>query len=256
MTRQTGRSTTERDQRDDRDDHEMRGAANYVALLIGVLGIIGFAALTVIVDAHVNLPFDQSILAIARSWDGTPAIWNALSESANFPLIGIGFGLIAYLFVKKRRREALLVLIMLAAVTAGSEGVKQLVARPRPGGTDPNIPGVVYSYPSGHVLEVLVILGMVAIRTWRSARPTWLKVGFAVLVAIEVVLVGIARMALNEHFPSDVLAGILGGLGALGLYAWLTRSGAWAVRSSAKNDDPRADPSWSPGVTPSATDPR
>src|SRR5438132_5371421 len=147
---------------------------------------------------------------------------------------------------------------MRAAVTAGSEALKQVVARLRPLGTDPNIPGVVYSYPSGHVLEALVILGIVTVQTWRSSRPLWFQLGLAIVVAIEVVLVGIARMALGDHFPTDVLAGILGGIGALGLYAWLTRPGAWAVRSSEKRGDRRAgaDPSWAPGATPSATDPR
>jgi membrane-associated phospholipid phosphatase len=52
-------------------------------------------------------------------------------------------------------------------------------------------------------------------------------------VIIWVVLVGLARMALNAHYPSDVLAGALGGIGALSLYAWLTRPGAWAGQSSA-----------------------
>ena len=91
-----------------------------------------------------------------------------------------------------------------------------------------------------------------------EGRPIWVRVGLAIVVAIEVVLVGIARMALGEHFPTDVLAGIFGGIGALGVYAWLTRPGAWAVRRSGKRDDrgARADPSWSPGATPSATDPR
>jgi membrane-associated phospholipid phosphatase len=38
----------------------------------------------------------------------------------------------------------------------------------------------------------------------------------------------VARLALGAHYPTDVLAGILGALGALGLYAWFTRPGAWA----------------------------
>ena len=36
-------------------------------------------------------------------------------------------------------------------------------------------------------------------------------------------LVGLLRMALSEHYPSDVLAGLLGGIGALAVYGWLTR---------------------------------
>jgi undecaprenyl-diphosphatase len=113
-------------------------------------------------------------------------------------------------------------------VTAGSEGVKQLVGRPRPSGSGDGIPGVIYSYPSGHVLEVLTILGLISVRSWRSSRPFRLRLALWLLVAIEVVLVGIARLALDEHYPSDLLGGFLGAIMALGLYAWFTRPGGWA----------------------------
>ena len=53
------------------------------------------------------------------------------------------------------------------------------------------------------------------------------------VVIIWVVLVGLARMALNAHYPSDILGGALGGIGALSLYAWLTTTGAWADQTSA-----------------------
>jgi len=219
-----------------RAGEESRSGAAYGAwLFIAVAALIGFVLLTVAVASHVVFPFDQSLLAIARSWDGNPIIWKAVSETANIPLIVIGFALIAWLFWKKHHREALLVFLMLAAVTAGSEGVKQLVSRPRPSGNGDGIPGVVYSYPSGHVLEVLTILGIVAVRTWRSARPLLLRAALPILVVLEALLVGVARMALNAHYPTDVLAGFLGATAALGLFIWFTRPGAWATKTS---DDP------------------
>ena len=127
-----------------------------------------------------------------------------------------------------RYREAILVVIILVAVTAGSEGVKLLTARVRPSGTGDGIPGVVYSYPSGHVLECMTILGMVALRFWRTTRHDRLRAVLVVAVVIEVILVGIARLALNEHFPTDLVGGFLGAVTALGAYGWLTRPAGWA----------------------------
>ena len=198
-------------------------------LAVGVVGVVGFALLTAAIWAHVVFPFDKPVLSFFHSWDGWPDLWKAISETANIPLIVIGFGLVAWLYWKRRRREALLVFLMLAAVTAGSEGAKQLTLRPRPdAGTAAGIPGVVYSFPSGHELEALTILGFVALRIWRTASSAVLRWFVAIAAAVDVVLVGIARMALNAHYPTDILAGVLGGFGALGLYAWLTRPGAWA----------------------------
>jgi undecaprenyl-diphosphatase len=221
----------------DRAGERSRSSPAYAAsLFIAVAALIGFALLTVAVASHVVFPFDQSLLATARTFDGTPIVWQAVSETANIPLIIIGFGLIAWLFWKKRHREALLVFLMLAAVTAGSEGVKQLVGRARPSGNGDGIPGVVYSYPSGHVLEVLTILGIVAVRTWRSSRPLLLRLVVPILVVFEALLVGFGRMALNAHYPTDVLAGLLGGTAAVGLYIWFTRPGAWATKLADDGD--------------------
>ena len=139
--------------------------------------------------------------------------------------------MVVWLVATKRRREAAIVLVMLAAVTLGSEGVKELVARPRPSGTDPNIPGVVYSFPSGHVLEALTILGIITIRGWRSSWAHAAKLALVVAVIVWVLLVGLARMALNAHYPSDVLAGLLGGSGALAVYGSLTRPRGDASKS-------------------------
>jgi undecaprenyl-diphosphatase len=198
-------------------------------LVIAVVSLVGLVALTIAVAAKVQFSFDQPLLTIAHTWDGNPGIWQAVSETANIPLIVIALGFVAWLFITKRRREAVLVLVMLAAVTGGSEAIKQITLRVRPeAGTASGIPGVIYSYPSGHVLEALTILGFVAMRLWRSAAALALRVGVAVLAAVEVVIVAIARVALGAHYPTDVLAGVLGALGALGLYAWFTRPGSWA----------------------------
>ena len=210
-------------------DHATAGRVNTRWLFLALASLAGFVLLTAAVASRVVFPFDQSLLALAHSWDGQPDIWKAITETANIPLIVIGLGFVSWLFLTKRRREAILVLVMLAAVTVGSEAVKQLTLRPRPvAGTAAGIPGVIYSYPSGHVLEALTILGFVTLRVWRSARPLVLRVAVAIAVAVEVVLVGIARLVLEAHYPTDILAGVLAGIGALGLYAWWTRPGAWA----------------------------
>ena len=154
--------------------------------------------------------------------------WQGLSESANYPLIVIGVGLVLVLLLRRRRTEALLVFVALAAVTAGSEAVKELVARPRPPGFDSSVIGVVYSYPSGHVLEASVIYGIISVLLWRSTLPKAVRVAVPLVLGATVVLVAIARVAAGAHYPSDVLAGLIGGIGVVALFAWV--SGAVARR--------------------------
>jgi membrane-associated phospholipid phosphatase len=191
-------------------------------LCIGLVGLIGFAALTLIVASRGVIPFDVQLLDYARTYTAYNDAWNLLSNAANLPLIVIGVGLVVWLFLKHRRREGILVVLILTAVTAGSEAIKQLVARPRPPGSDTVVPGVIYSYPSGHVLEAVTIFGIIAVLLWRSAQPLWLRAGFAIFVAVFVALVAIARVAIDAHYPSDVLAGLLAGIGVLGIFAVLS----------------------------------
>ena len=212
-----GATTAEASDRGGIDVHQLAW------LVMAVLGLGVFAAITVMLVNHAVLAFDQPLLDAARSWQGYAPAWRFISESANIPLIVIGVGLVLVLFFTKHRREALIVALVLIAVTAGSEGVKQLVSRPRPSGTDPNIPGVVYSFPSGHVLEALTIFGIIAIRIFRSPRtPRVIAVLVVVAVIVDVALVAFARVALSAHYPSDVLASAFGGAGVLGIYGLLT----------------------------------
>jgi len=219
-------------------------------LVLAVLGLVAFAAITVEMLNHVVWPFDQSLLATVRPWVGDGTIWRVLSESANIPLIVIGVGIVLVLFFTHRRREAVLVALLLIAVTAGSEGVKQLVARPRPEGTDPNIPGVVYSYPSGHVLEALVIFGVIAIHVVRSHAPRILAAIVTLAVIVDVFLVGLSRVVLNAHWPSDALASLMAGAGVLGVYGLMTHGSAWATKRSdlAHNHVPAAGDDHSPSA--------
>jgi membrane-associated phospholipid phosphatase len=66
-----------------------------------------------------------------------------------------------------------------------------------------------------------------------------LRVALVALVALDVALVAIARIALAEHYPTDVVAGFLGAIGALAIYAWMTRPGGWARQSGADSEDVR-----------------
>ena len=191
-------------------------------LTMAVLGLAGFAAFTVLLLNHWTPPFDQPLLDTAKQWQSLAPLWRIISESANIPLIVIGVGLVLFLFFTKRRREAVIVALILIAVTAGSEAVKQLVHRDRPSGTDPNIPGVVYSFPSGHVLEALTIFGILAIRAIRSHISQILRVLIVLAVVVDADLVAVARVALAAHWPSDTIASFLGAIGVLGVYGLLT----------------------------------
>jgi undecaprenyl-diphosphatase len=95
--------------------------------------------------------------------------------------------------------------------------VKDVVGRPRP------TPDLVHvfaavpetSFPSRHVLIFTTALGFVVFLLYTRAPHTWWRdAGMAVAGAL-ISLVGVSRVYLGHHWPSDVLAAYL--LGSLWL---------------------------------------
>lgn len=71
------------------------------------------------------------------------------------------------------------------------------------------------SYPSGHVINVLAVYGLF-VYLWTERATHWSERLFAALVLLTVTaVVGLARLSLGVHWPSDVIAGAVLGV------AWL-----------------------------------
>lgn len=113
------------------------------------------------------------------------------------------------LCTKKYRRQGVLLLAGLAlGVLVGNVCLKHLVARPRPCWLDPSVPLLIatpqdYSFPSGHTLSSFI---GATILTGTDRRFGLAAIPLAVLIAFS-------RLYLYVHFPSDILAGAILGLG-------------------------------------------
>ena len=116
---------------------------------------------------------------------------------------------------------------MLAAVLGGvamNSLLKVGFARPRPDFVAPAAKVFTASFPSGHAaLSAITYLTLAALlpRTTRSRR---LRVYFVTIGITLTLLVGVSRVYLGVHYPTDVLAGwCIGSAWALGCWAIMTR---------------------------------
>ncbi len=127
------------------------------------------------------------------------------------PLVSAGA---AWLWFCGRLRESGFLLLALLGATALAQLVKFWVARPRPdlyamSFVSPLPVPADLSFPSGHSMQIAA-LAMALFLVQPSQRAGW-RVSLALLLAALVGLVGLSRIYLQVHFPSDVLAGILAG---------------------------------------------
>ncbi|MFJ5088485.1 phosphatase PAP2 family protein [Streptomyces sp. NPDC088674] len=121
--------------------------------------------------------------------------------------------LVVWLFVRGARDLAVRIAVVCVAGTLLQQLVKAAVGRERPVWPDPVDSAHFAAFPSGHALTATVVSGLLwwVLRLYGAPRPLLWAVG-AVLVA-SVVGVGLTRVWLGVHWPSDVVGGWL--LGAL-----------------------------------------
>lgn len=112
-----------------------------------------------------------------------------------------------FLYLSGRAYKALAVLGWTAAGALLSTITKLGFARPRPDLVPHGAEVYTHSFPSGHALSSAVIfltLGVMIALVQESRRIKFYVLAFAVLLTM---LVGMSRVYLGVHWPSDVLAG-------------------------------------------------
>ena len=117
-----------------------------------------------------------------------------------------------------RRFAALWLTLTMAGGTLLNLALKQLFAAPRPD-LLPHLDIVnSYSFPSGHAAGNMILFGAIALLVER--RAAYMVSGIIIL------LIGVSRTWLGVHWPTDVLAGWIVGLGWLAFCrCWLPARG-------------------------------
>lgn len=131
--------------------------------------------------------------------------WGVVSFALGpVPLRLLGFGAAVAALVRREVRAALVLLACAPLSGLATTAAKALVNRPRP--STMLVAASSSSFPSGHALEATAaLLAMLAFVLPMLSRA--LGRAAIALTALSLALVGIARVALNVHYPSDVLAG-------------------------------------------------
>jgi len=132
--------------------------------------------------------------------------------------------------------------------SVGNEALKALVARARPEILEPIVVEHGFSFPSGHAALGMVAYGVLGVFVSRSRLPPAVRRAIVVVLGILVFLIGISRIWLGVHYPTDVLAGWTAGAVIVLIYAGLTRSVSPEPAAAAVDADPAASRSDPPAT--------
>ncbi len=193
-----------------------------LAVLAVVLGVWAFIALADEVAEGGTQKLDDRILRALRdpadparpigpAWVGEAA--RDLTALGGFTVLPLMIAAVAGYLGMVRKFDA--VCLVLGATVSGlllSLVLKHFFERPRPD-VVPHLSGdYTSSFPSGHSLLAAVVYLTLGSLLARVVQPRRLKIYFIAVAMLLTFLVGLSRVVMGVHYPTDVLAGWTAGL--------------------------------------------
>ncbi len=152
--------------------------------------------------------------AVVRAWVhqyASPPLTDAMTaiSALGSPVLIAVFILALVIFLRLHwRRAAIWLVISMAGGLVLELTLKNAYHRLRPTpffGTAPHS----YSFPSGHALMSFCLYGVLAGLLSRRVRSVGIRIAVWIFAAVLIAAIGLSRIYLGVHWPSDVLAGYL-----------------------------------------------
>ena len=175
---------------------------NKRAASVGVAGALAFVAIAWLTMSGAALGFDAAVRDAVHNLSSpllTSLMVGISATGTDFFMGALGFLSVWRLLHLERRRDAIVFVITVLAAEALMEILKILFHRARPVPFFAERPDS-YSFPSGHALKSAVFYILLA----SLASSHWAVRAAAVVLAL---LIGISRIYLGVHYPTDVLGG-------------------------------------------------
>ena len=213
-----------------------KGLSRQEMLGIGALAFVA-AALCICAHYEPRFPGDLRLALLVQSVHNQTL--DSLMEWVSFvsggwraPVLVIAGSMAAWRCLGKR--EAILVLMTWLSSPISS-GLKLIVGRPRP---TPDLVAVFQaepgnSFPSGHAFFAIVFWGLLAYFALTHLRRRYFRMLTVSGLAVIIIWIGVSRVYLGAHWPSDVIGGYIIGTLFLTSLVWLDRR--WRSRIETGN---------------------
>lgn len=127
---------------------------------------------------------------------------------------------VGYLLIERLYASAVLVMVSVGGGTLLTAGLKRFFERDRPDVVPHLTDALFKSYPSGHSMMSSVVYLTLAVLLARTMKRRRVKIYFVSAALFLSFLVGLSRVYLGVHYPTDVIAGWAGGT-AWAMLCWL-----------------------------------
>jgi undecaprenyl-diphosphatase len=188
------------------------GSLLLLALTVAIGGLIFFGWLTEQMSEGDTRFFDDAVRLFVNQYS-SPVLTNVM-QIASFLgstvfLTIFGVGVFITFRLLKCRRAAMLLAITMAGASILLFTLKNVFQRTRPQPFFETLLPASYSFPSGHSLLSFCFYGVLAAILTRRIERRLFQIIIWTVAGSLVALIGLSRIYLGVHYPSDVLAGYI-----------------------------------------------
>ncbi|MDF2960395.1 MAG: phosphoesterase PA-phosphatase [Paenibacillus sp.] len=195
-----------------------------LTFLISLFCLAGFGLIALMISARKLARFDDILIGRiqgAESPDLTYIMKFFTFIGAGMPaaIVALFVMLLLYKFLHHRKELILFLWVVLGSALLNVI-LKLLFQRARP-----DLYRIIdingFSFPSGHSMAAFSLYGILAFLIWRHIRTAFGRIIIILIGALMILAVGISRIYLGVHYPSDVLGGYLASGFWMSISIWL-----------------------------------
>ena len=136
-----------------------------------------------------------------------PALEDLTAIGGSTVLVLVVLAVVGFLLLQTRYRTAFFIAVTAASGEAVNAAMKHLFNRPRPS-IVPHLREVFStSFPSGHAMESAIVYLTLGAILMRVSESRLTKAYIMVIAVLMTFLVGVSRVYLGVHYPTDVIGG-------------------------------------------------
>ncbi|MFF2090015.1 phosphatase PAP2 family protein [Paenibacillus sp. NPDC058174] len=193
------------------------------SIIVSLIGAIGFTLIAVLIGKNNMEWFDSRVIAFVQQWEspGLTKVMNGLSllGAGTLNIILTVLIMLMLYFVFKHRWELLFFIGVIAGSALLNVLLKAIFHRDRP--TLHRLADATgYSFPSGHSMAAFALYGVLCFLLWKHARTALARTLLIVAGTVMILGIGISRIYLGVHYPSDVVGGYLASGTWLAVIIW------------------------------------
>jgi len=186
------------------------------AIVLGLASAILFARLASEMREGEADPIDARIARVVDAFRGTrldPLMTTLTAVGGEIVMSSIGIGIFIALLALRRRHDARFFAVGSGGAMLVNIALKFSFNRPRPDGALRYLISTTRfsSFPSGHAMGTTAVCACIVVLLHEHASPRATRVAMA-LSMLFVSGVGVSRVYLGAHYPSDVAGGVLAAL--------------------------------------------